>query len=163
VEDWIRIALVGIGATTAVDLWALARRRLLGVPLPDFGMLGRWLAHCLRGRFRHEKIAASAAVAHERLIGWTSHYLIGIAFAALLVAVAGIAWLRDPTLAPALAVGVATVVFPLFVMQPGMGAGIAGRRMPNPSAARIHSITTHAIFGLGLYAAAEILLFFLPA
>jgi hypothetical protein len=38
-------------------------------------------------------------------------------------------------------------------MQPGMGAGIAARRTPRPSAARFQSVVTHTIFGLGLYAA----------
>jgi Protein of unknown function (DUF2938) len=39
-------------------------------------------------------------------------------------------------------------------MQPGMGAGIAASRTPRPGAARVQSLLTHAIFGLGLYAAA---------
>jgi hypothetical protein len=38
-------------------------------------------------------------------------------------------------------------------MQPGMGLGIAASRAPDPRAARLRSLTTHAIFGLGLYAA----------
>jgi hypothetical protein len=38
-------------------------------------------------------------------------------------------------------------------MQPGMGLGIAARRAPNPTAARMRSLTTHAVFGIGLYAA----------
>jgi Protein of unknown function (DUF2938) len=38
-------------------------------------------------------------------------------------------------------------------MQPGMGAGIAASRTPRPAVARLHSLVTHGIFGLGLYAA----------
>lgn len=38
-------------------------------------------------------------------------------------------------------------------MQPGMGAGIAASRTPNPRAARLQSLVTHAVFGLGLYLA----------
>ena len=33
----------------------------------------------------------------ERLIGWTAHYLIGIAFAAVLLAIWGLEWARQPT------------------------------------------------------------------
>jgi hypothetical protein len=161
-EDWMRIGLVGIGATLVVDLWSIARRRLLGVPLPDFGLLGRWLAYLPRGRFRHDPIAATPPVARERAIGWIAHYLIGIAFSALLAALAGAAWMRDPAPGRALAVGVGTVVFPFFVMQPGMGAGIAASRTPRPAAARLHSVVTHAVFGIGLYAAAQALRFFFP-
>jgi len=32
-----------------------------------------------------------------------------------------------------------------------MGAGIAACRMPDPNTARLQSLLTHAIFGIGLY------------
>lgn len=145
--------LTGAGATVTMDLWMIARRRLLGIPLPDYGLVGRWLAHMARGRFRHERIAAAPPVAGERLLGWTAHYLIGIGFAAVLLAVWGAGWARQPTPGPALIVGIASVAAPFLIMQPGMGAGIAASRTPNPGAARIQSLVTHAVFGLGLYAA----------
>ena len=148
---------IGAGATLATDLWAIARRRLLRVPAPDYGLVGRWFAHMARGRFRHERIAAAPAVRGERLIGWTAHYVIGVAFAGVLLAVCGLAWVRQPTLAPALALGILTVAAPFLLMQPGMGAGIAASRAPRPNAARLQSLITHAIFGLGLYAAGLVL------
>jgi hypothetical protein len=144
---------IGAGATLAIDAWALARRRLLGIPPLDYALVGRWLAHLARGRFRHERIAAAAPVAHERAIGWAAHYLIGIAFAGVLLAIWGLPWVRHPTLGPALAVGIGSAAAPFLVMQPGMGAGIAASRTPRPAAARAQTLATHAIFGLGLYAA----------
>lgn len=150
----VNTLLIGVGATAVMDLWAIARKRLLGVPPPNYALVGRWLAHMLRGRFRHDSIAAAEQVRGEQLIGWTAHYLIGIAFAAILPAVWGLSWLQRPTLGPALVVGIGTVAAPFLAMQPGMGSGIAASRTPRPGAARIHSLTTHAIFGLGLYVAA---------
>lgn len=144
--------LIGAGATVVMDIWAIARRRLLGVPLPDYGLVGRWLAYLARGRFRHDRIAAMPHVPRERLIGWSAHYLIGVAFAAMLLAIWGLDWARHPTLGPALIVGIGTVAAPFLIMQPGMGAGIAASRTPRPAAARVQSLVTHAIFGLGLYA-----------
>ena len=149
--------LIGAGATLATDFWAIARRRLLGVPTPDWGLVGRWFGHMARGRFRHERIATAEPVQGERVIGWIAHYLIGIAFAGMLLAICGIAWMRQPTLAPALALGLATVAAPFLLMQPGMGAGIAASRTPRPNSARIQSLATHAVFGLGLYAAGLVL------
>lgn len=143
-----------MGATAIVDLWSIARRRLFNVPLPNFGFVGRWFAHMARGRFRHDSIAAAPAIAGERCIGWTAHYLIGIVFAGLLVALEGVEWMREPTPAPAIAVGIVTVVFPFLLMQPGMGAGIAASRTPNPSMARFLAVATHTIFGLGLFVTA---------
>jgi len=145
--------LIGVGATALTDLWALLRRRLLGVAFPDYRLVGRWFAHMLRGRFRHDSIADADQVQGERLSGWTAHYLIGIAYASILPAVWGPGWLRHPTPVPALTVGIATVVAPFLLMQPGMGAGIAASRTPRPAAARLHSLVMHAVFGFGLYAA----------
>jgi len=143
--------LTGAGATAVMDIWAIARKRLLGAPAPNYGLVGRWLAHMPRGRFRHDSIAAAVPVHGERLVGWTAHYLIGIAFAAILLGIWGLEWVRHPTIGPALAVGIGTVAAPFLVMQPGMGAGIAASRTPRPAASRVQSLVTHAIFGLGLY------------
>ena len=145
--------MIGAGATALTDSWALARKRLLGVPAPDYGLFGRWLAYMPRGRFRHDPIAAAAPVPGERLIGWSAHYLIGITFAAMLLALWGLDWARRPTLVPALVVGIGTVAAPYLLMQPGMGAGIAASRTRDPAKARLQSLVTHTIFGLGLYAA----------
>ena len=47
-----------------------------------------------------------------------------------------------------------TVAAPLFLMQPGMGMGIAASKTPNPNAVRLRSLVTHAVFGAGLYLSA---------
>jgi len=145
--------LTGAGATLVMDLWVITRKQLLGIPAANYALVGRWLAYLPRGRFRHDSIGATPAVAGEGVIGWGAHYLIGVAFAALLLGIWGLDWLRSPTLAPALIVGIGSVAAPFLVMQPGMGAGIAASRTPRPAAARFQSLVTHAIFGLGLYAA----------
>lgn len=155
-EHLILTLVIGAGATAVMDLWSIARKRLLGIPPPDYGLVGRWLAYmALSGRFRHDRISASPAVRGERLIGWTGHYLTGIAFAALLTGIWGTEWIRQPTIGPALLVGVGTVAAPFLLMQPGMGAGIAASRTPRPAAARLQSLVTHATFGLGLYVAGQ--------
>lgn len=145
--------LIGAGATMVMDLWAIARKRLFGIPPPDYGLVGRWLAYMPQGHFRHDSIRAALPVKGETLIGWTAHYLIGIAFATLLLSIWGLAWVRHPTIGPALIVGIGTVAAPFFLMQPGIGAGIAGSRTPRPAVTRLQSLVTHTIFGLGLYAA----------
>ena len=152
--DYLACTLIaGVGATAIVDLWGIARTRLLSIPPPDYGLVGRWLAHMIHGRFRHDTIAASPPVYGERLIGWIAHYLIGVAFAAMLIGIWGLEWVKHPKLGPALIVGIGTAAAPFLVMQPGMGAGIASSRTRRPGAARLQSLITHAVFGVGLYAA----------
>ncbi len=114
------------------------------------------------GRFIHASIAASPAIRGERMIGWAAHYAIGIAFAGTLLAASGPSWAREPVPGPALAVGVLTMTIPFFVMQPGMGLGIAASRTPRPNLARMRSLVTHVIFGLGLYGSAFILAKVMP-
>jgi hypothetical protein len=97
-------------------------------------LLGRWIGHFPRGRFLHERIASAEPVVGEGLLGWFAHYAIGVTFALLLLAIWGVEWVRSPTILPALLVGIGTIVAPWFVMQPAMGAGIAGSRTPNPMA-----------------------------
>jgi len=154
-EPLVSTVLAGIGATALMDAWFLVRRRAFGMPLPDYGLVGRWIGHMRHGRFRHAAIGRAAPLRHEAALGWGAHYLIGIAYAALLPLFRGADWFDAPTLAPALAVGVGTVLAPFLLMQPGMGAGFFASRTPRPAVARLHSLATHAVFGLGLYLAAS--------
>jgi hypothetical protein len=152
----LRVLLVGIGATLVMDLWGWLLRRVYGVSGLDYRLVGRWLGHMLRGRFRHDGIGRAAPVPAEVWIGWAAHYGIGIAFGLGLVAAAGSEWLRQPTPGSAVLAGLLTVMLPYFVMQPAFGLGIAGARTPDPTAARLRSLITHLVFGVGLYLAASL-------
>jgi hypothetical protein len=152
-QDLAHVALIGIGATAVMDAW-LALLRRMGVRTSSFALVGRWAGHLLRGTFAHADIARARPVAGELAWGWFIHYAIGIAFAALLVAVAGASWTSEPRLLPALAVGLVTVVAPLCVLQPAMGAGFLASRTPTPWQNCLRSLANHAVFGVGLYASA---------
>jgi hypothetical protein len=163
VNNLVATLIIGVGATASIDLWSVVRQRLLDVPPPNYGLVGRWLAHIPRGRLLHRSIATVEPMRRERLIGWTAHYLIGIAFAFILTGTWGAAWIQGPTIGPALIVGLGTVAAPFLVMQPAMGAGIASSRAARPAVARFHSLLTHGVFGLGLYGAGLLAsLFYVP-
>ena len=153
-EIVVRAAVIGIGATIMLDFWNALLKRFFGVPSLNVGMLGRWVGHFPRGRVVHDNIAEASPVRGERILGWSAHNAIGITFAALLLAIWGLDWARHPTPLPALVVGLVTLVAPFFVMQPGMGMGIAASRTPRPNAARLKSIVSHTVYGIGLYGSA---------
>jgi Protein of unknown function (DUF2938) len=46
----LRAALVGIGGTIVLDLYAFLMQRMLGVPT-NWKMVGRWLGHMLKCEF----------------------------------------------------------------------------------------------------------------
>lgn len=144
--------LIGMGATLVMDLWLFALKRL-GIPTLNFAMVGRWAGHVCQGTIWHASIAQARPVQGERAWGWIIHYAAGVLFAAVLVALAGDDWLAAPALWPALAVGLGSVVVPLCVMQPAMGAGVAASKTPTPLRNCLRSVATHGVFGIGLYAA----------
>jgi hypothetical protein len=148
---------VGLGATLLMDLWNLVLKRVFGIPSLNYCLLGRWVRHMARGRFRHANITAAPPQPHECATGWMAHYSIGVVFALVFVGLMSGEWLARPTILPALLYGIATVVFPFFIMQPSLGLGVASSKAASPTGARLKSLATHAVFGIGLYVSATAL------
>lgn len=145
---------IGLGASVVMDLWNLFLKRAFGIPSLSYCLLGRWIGHMPFGKVRHASIAAAAPVRFECIIGPVAHYGIGVMLAIGFVLIVSADWLIHPTLLPALLYGIATVVFPFFLMQPSFGLGIASSRAPKPAFARVKSLMTHTAFGVGLYVSA---------
>lgn len=161
-QEVARVVLIGVGATAAMDAWLFLLKRL-GVPTLNFAFIGRWIGHLARGTWSHGAIAKATPVKGELALGWLTHYAVGIAFAELMVSVGGTGWVANPSLLPAVLVGMATVVAPLFVLQPAMGAGIASSKTATPAKNCIRSLANHTVFGFGLYLAAILAERVLPA
>ncbi len=166
-SEWIEILLlalpIGIGATVVMDLWGVVQKRAFNAPPLDYALVGRWIGHIAWGRFCHASITAARPIPGERALGWLAHYITGVAFAAVLLALQGFGWTRDPTLMPALLIGVISMAAPWLVMQPAFGFGIAASRTPQPSVAWWRSLVTHLVFGLGLFLAGRGTAPFLPS
>lgn len=150
----IHVIGVGLGATVLMDLWNLFLKRAFGIPSLNFCFLGRWIRHMPSGKFRHSNIALAQPKPLECSLGWCAHYLIGLVMGATFVLLAG-DWIVAPTVLPALAFGVVTVVLPFLVLQPALGFGVASARTKSPAAARLKSLATHSVFGFGLYLSAQ--------
>lgn len=149
-----RSVVLGVAATALLDVWALFLKRAFAIAPPNWAMVGRWVGHLPQGRFVHDDIGKAAPVANELAIGWVFHYVVGIVFAAALLAIWGMGWTRQPTLIPALIVGYVTIGCGWFILQPGMGAGIAAMNRPNAGQIRLLNFLGHTVFALGLYGAA---------
>lgn len=149
-RSFLGAVAVGVGATAIMDLWAATQKRLFTVPSLDYRPVGRWIGHFPQGRFRHDGIGKATRIAGEAAIGWAARYIIGIVFAGLLIGIWP-GWLRDPTLLPALIVGVGSIFAPFFIMQPGLGAGIAASRTAKPWLSRFRSLIAHISFAIGLF------------
>ncbi len=148
--------VIGIGATAVMDAWALLMKLLFRMTSLDYCLVGRWLLHLRSGTLVHHTIINADAQAMECPLGWVAHYVTGVVFALLLTLITAGQWLAGPNPVSALMFGIATVVFPFFLLQPCMGFGIAGNRTPKPLATRLKSLMAHASFGVGLYLSALI-------
>lgn len=153
----VRAALVGIGGTVILDVYAALVQHFLHTPATNWKMVGRWLGHMPRGRFVHSSIAQAAPVPGEHALGWIFHYGIGAGYGLLLLAIWGAGWFDAPTLVAPLMLALTLLILPYFVMMPGMGMGMAGSRTPRPYVTRLKSLLGHSVFGSGMYLTARLL------
>ncbi|CAA0092511.1 Uncharacterised protein [BD1-7 clade bacterium] len=142
---------IGLGATLVMDTWALFLQRVFNIASLNYAFVGRWVLYMPKGIFKHAGIFASSPKRGEHAVGWTVHYLTGVIFTLALIALTRGQWLYQPTLLPALLVGIFTVGFPFFIMQPAFGLGVAGAKTPTPNQTRVRSLMAHCVFGIGLY------------
>lgn len=146
----LQVIFIGTGATLFMDLYTLILKQF-SIKTLDYKFVGRWIGHFPKGKFFHHKIMESPTIYYEVILGWITHYLIGITFSFSLVIIYGKQWLENPTLAPALIIGIITIIGPFLIMQPAFGFGIAGSNLQDSNKARFMSLITHTIFGIGLY------------
>ena len=152
-EFVLRTILIGMGATLVMDGWAFLLRQL-GIPSLNLALWGAGSVTFAGGSGCMQSIAKATPVGGELLVGWCAHYSIGIAFAAVLLSTFGLEWARSPSLPPALFIGIVTVLAPLLILQPALGAGIASSKTANPVFNSMKSLVTHTVFGVGLYLSA---------
>jgi len=71
----LRAALVGIGGTIVLDLYAYLMQRMFGVPAGDWKMVGRWLGRMSKCEFVQTNIgqAPSRCRANMR---WAGHSIM---------------------------------------------------------------------------------------
>ncbi|MGB3288604.1 MAG: DUF2938 family protein [Burkholderiaceae bacterium] len=151
IEIALQASVIGIGATVILDLWIAAGSRFLGISGPNWAMVGRWVGHMQSGCFTHESIGAASPIRGELALGWIVHYVTGIAYGLILVALWGDGWLRQPTMLPPMLLLWAFLVAPYFVMMPGMGQGILASKALKPNLERLKSVIGHSVFGVGMY------------
>lgn len=91
----VSAAVIGMGATAFMDVWALFLKMVANISGLDYAMVGRWIGHMPSGKITHENIGSSPAIHGESAIGWIAHYTTGGLFAAALLAIVGLSlgWL----------------------------------------------------------------------
>lgn len=146
--------VIGFGATVFMDLWAIFLWKAAGQSRPNWALVGRWFWHLKNGTVFHADIGKAQPYASERALGWIGHYAIGILYGVILALIVGSAWFAAPTFLPAWILGIVTVGAGWFVLQPGLGIGVAASKLPNANMVRVLNLVSHTVFALGLYGTA---------
>jgi hypothetical protein len=148
---FFKACLIGIGATFTFDIWGQFLKHTFNIIPSNICLVGRWIRYMPEGRFTHTNIVSTPPKNGECIVGWAAHYITGIAFSIVFVALMGVNWLQHPRIIPAIIFGVVTVLVPLFIMQPSFGLGFAASKTAKPMQARVRSLMNHTAFGMGLY------------
>ena len=147
--------VVGLLATFTMDIAALIIVKSGAVRLGAYRiipeLLGRWVGSFASGRVVHSTILETLPLSHEKALGLLAHYLIGLTLTSLLLFPHVRIWRRQITLRTAVFFGLATCVFPWFLMFPAMGFGVMASRLPHPSSLMLFSTLNHAAFGVGIF------------
>lgn len=150
-------ACAGVAATVTMDVLGSISRKL-GLTAGASGRwVGRWYLGMLRGRFAHTDIAAIPEQAGEKQAALIGHYVIGVVLAVFYVVGAGWLDVSPGLLVVAIAYGLATCVFPLFLVYPALGFGPLGLRAPAGLRPITTSLMNHLFYGFGLWWAVKVL------
>ena len=145
----------GLFATFTMDLAALIAVMSGLVRLGPYrivpNLLGRWVGSFPSGNMFNSTIFNTARIPHEKVLGILSHYLIGVTLTALFVYPHVRIWHRAITLQNALVYGIATCIFPYFLMFPAMGFGVMALKLKGASMLLAFSLLNHAAFGIGIF------------
>lgn len=149
--------VAGVAATATMDVFAVLFNRM-GLTAGAKGQwVGRWYLGMLRGRFVHSDIAAYPEQDGEKQAALVGHYVIGAVLAVLYVV--GAKWLgRSPDgLLLAMGYGLATCVFPWFLVLPGLGFRACGWKGPPELKLFRSTVMNHLSYGFGLWWTASVL------
>ena len=150
---------LGVAATVTMDVLASWARRT-GLAAGAKGeWVGRWYLGIARGQFAHSDIAAAPELAGERRAALVGHYIIGVVLAVVYVFGAGWLGVSPREILVALGYGLATCVFPFFLVYPALGFGAFGVKGPPDLKLLTTSVLNHLFYGFGLWWAAHVLRF----
>jgi hypothetical protein len=143
--------LVGIASTATMDVFGTLARKA-GLIVGAKGIwVGRWYLGMTRGQFAHADIAEVPEMPREGRAALLGHYLIGIVLAMIYAVGAG--WLGISPASPVAAIGfgLATCIFPFFLVYPCLGFGAFGLKGPSELRLLRTSVLNHLFYGVGLW------------
>ena len=149
--------LVGFAATVTMDVLGSVARRVGLAKGAKGNWVGRWYLGISRGQFVHSDISGSPELGGEKTAALVGHYVIGIVLAVFYVLGARLLGVSADSLIVALGYGLATCVFPWFLVFPALGFGAFGLKGPRELRLFTSSVLNHSFYGVGIWWSAAVL------
>jgi hypothetical protein len=151
--DLLIAALIGCRATAFLDLWSLFLRLAFRAPCPTSAWSSRWFSHMSKAGYQgmHPLRLPHRCIPNARSAG-SPTYVIG-AFNGLAIVSVRIRrlGLAKPTIMPALIIGLVTVLPAIPHHATRVRAWPCGIPSTQSMHARIRTLLSHTVFGIGLY------------
>lgn len=147
----------GVAATVTMDVLGIISNKIGLIAGVKGEWVGRWYLYIAKGKFVHTDIEAVPELTAEKLAALIGHYLIGIILAVVYIFGAGWIGFSPGALFVALGYGVATCVFPWFLMFPALGFGVFGIKAPRKLKLFRTSLINHTFYGFGLWWSIKVL------
>ena len=116
----------------------------------EIEMIGRMVSGWANGRFRFGHANELPPEKNEKIIGYLTHYLVGIVLAIPFLFGWDILIAGPPSPLWAITYGLATTVASHFFVLPAMGLGVFGRKSSEGFRPAYSSLANHLFYGVGL-------------
>ena len=146
-----KVLIIGIGATIIMDLWGIALA-LISHSSYEWSTAGRMIGYLLRGEWLWHDGIMRAALPHENILGWITHYTIGILYALFYVIFCNDGFHQKADFLKSLSFAWFLMIFPLGMLAPITGNGFFNLETHTPLINLIHTFFSHSCFGIGLWA-----------
>lgn len=150
-------ACIGVLATVTMDVLGSVARRI-GLTVGAKGIwVGRWYLGIGRGQLVQRIVVDAPEQPGEKRAAMVGHFSIGSALAVAYVIAAGWFDVSPSGVLLALGYGLATTVFPLFLVYPALGFGWLGMKGPPELRPIRTSLLNHLFYGFGIWWSAAVL------
>ena len=148
--DIISILVAGFFSCIILDILGYLLK-LIGIPEPSWGIVGRWTYYMLKNRkFYNPNVAQMPNIKYEVFLGWIFHYYISICWAVIyyfFFILIGI----EMSYYTGLIFGALTTLAPLLIFLPFTGQGIFAINTEKPIKISLMFFFRHSIYGVAMY------------
>ena len=153
----LNILFIGLFSALFLDLGTNLYNLIMGLPLNDFAVIGRYALYTLQGHIITSPINEIPVMQHEVVVGWMIHFMVSFVYAFFYVLFVEKGLFLKPSFKKGIVYAWVLLVFPLIVLSLALGDGIFHDHNPHMIKVILFSVFAHTCYGIGLYVTATIL------